>query len=263
MIVLTVGSAAACGGGHGHSTAKASAPPASTAPASPSTATSGSPSDSPSGSPSTASAPPSATGSAPISEKQLDRAIDAFGQVESTGLKEDTSQASDGVYTERAKVISGGASCETFLNATEPYAAAYGASAEVDRDYRATTTDGQEEVKVSLVSHTSPAAARRTVEDTRKSAKDCPHLTDGTDGANTRMNLAPLAQPAMGDDSTVVRVGVQAGGDAELTALAVTQVGSVTVQVMTVSGKHYDYGVADEVTKELVGVAGTLSPLLN
>lgn len=148
-LVLTIGATAACGGSH--PAAKASAARTVTAAPAPSST---------SGTSGTASATPSATGPAPLTEAQLTLIATAITQAGAPGLKEDTSDQSTGVNDEKQKAGSGGAACETFLNALQAYSGTYGSSAEVDRGYDATTTNGQELVLLSLVSHTSAAAAR-------------------------------------------------------------------------------------------------------
>jgi len=198
------------------------------------------------------SASPAATGLPPASESDLDASLAAFGEVQSLGLKEETSEAADGTNDERAKVTSGGAVCQSFVDASAPYGPAYEASAEADRAYDATTGDGPAVVQVAVVSHTSPAAARLTVEDARTSAKGCVHLTVNIDGSTTKMNLAPIAEPTMGDDSAVVRAGTILASESTLVTMVVAQVGTETVHVLVGSGKRYEIGFADEVVKELV-----------
>ena len=232
----------ACGGPH---TAKATAKPGNATPTVP--ATSASTPATPSGSPLVGASPA-------LTEEQLTTVAETLTQTGAPGLTEDTSAQSTGVSDEKQKVSSGGPSCATFMNALQSYAPTYAASAEVDRGYAATTTSGKESVLVSLVSHTSAADAHRTVEDVRTSAKSCPHLTAALDGATGRMNLAPLAQPVMGDDSAVVRIGMTQQGAAELVTTAVAQVGSTTVMVFDISPKTYDYGVTDQVTKQAVTI---------
>jgi predicted secreted protein len=250
-IALIAATAAACGGGHG---ASASATATSATPA-------GSASASADPSAPGASSPATATSAAPVTEDQLTALAYAFGKTHATSLKEIGSEDADGVNDEAAKAAAGGATCETFLNASQAYSTAYGSFAEVDRGYDATTTSGQEHLEVSLVSHTSPAAAKHTVEDTRTAAARCPHVTASFDGSTESMNLAPLAQRTVGDDSAAVRIGTAPGGAPALTTLMVAQAGSITVHVFDVSGKHYDPGVTSQVTAGFVTEIRALYPV--
>ncbi len=200
-----------------------------------------------------------AASSAPLTETQLSAVAQTLTRMGAPGLTEDTSARSTGVNDEKQKVDSGGPACETFMNALQSYAATYAVTAEVDRGYSAATTNGKELVMVDLVSHASAAQAHRTVEDVRTSSKSCPHLTATLDGGSGRMNLAPLAQPVMGDDSAIVRIGTEQNGAVVLVTTAIAQVGSTTLVVFDFSPKAYDYGVVDQVTKQAVTIVRNTS----
>lgn len=232
----------ACGSQH---TAKAAATSATSAPSSPALASAA------------PSVTPSQAGAAPLTEEQLTAVADALTKAGARGLTEDTSVRSTGVTEEKDDVSSGGPACQTFMDAMASYAPTYASSAEVDRGYEADTTNGREEVLVTLVSHASPAQAHHAVEDLRTSATSCPHLTAALDDMTSRMNLAPMTQPTLGDDSAVVRIGLEQPPTLITTAL--TQVGSTTVNVFVVSPKAYDPGVPAQVTKEVITLLhGTL-----
>jgi hypothetical protein len=196
---------------------------------------------------------PLAAGSAPLTEAQL-AAVAKTLAAEVPTLTEDTSEQSTGVWDEETKVSSGGPVCKTFVNALQGYAAAYGSSAEVDRNYSVPTTIGKETVEVFLVSHTSAADAHRRVEDTRTSSKSCPHTTAMADDVTMGMNTVPLDQPVMGDDSTVVRIGLLQSGKFAFLTTAMTQVDNTTVNITLLSVKAYEPGVVDQLTKQVVTI---------
>ncbi|MEU6462344.1 sensor domain-containing protein [Streptomyces sp. NPDC046976] len=233
--VLSVGALSACGGGSGGSsagTARTSEPSVSASPSAP------------------------AAHAKPLTEGRLKAAVITAADV--PGLRADTSEDGSGAETQRITATSGGPVCTQFLNAMSAYAGTYGSSAAVVRGFTVQGSDGPVSILVSLVSHTSAAGAQRVIDDARKSAKGCAHLTYDN-GGSTRMNLAPLALPVMGDDSTVTRAGVIIGKRGFCMVMGLVRVGTVSLNVM-VSSDGYDYGDLQTVAKVSVGKLKKVDP---
>jgi hypothetical protein len=167
------------------------------------------------------------------------------------GLRADTAHDSNGLMTEKYTASSGGPVCTEFLNASNAYADSYRPSAEVARAFTAGTTRGTLGIRVSLVGHASSADAQQVINDTRTSAKGCPHLTN--DGGKERMNLAPLPLPVMGEDSTVTRVGLVSGSQSGCVTVGLVRVGTVTLTITVTARDGYYSNVLQEVAKASVG----------
>ncbi|MFF3516999.1 hypothetical protein [Streptomyces sp. NPDC002573] len=181
-----------------------------------------------------------------MTQSQLKAAAIAAADV--PGLRADTVHDSTGLMTQRLTASSGGPLCTEFLNASNAYADSYHPSAEVTRAFTANTTDGTMGIRVSLVGHASSADAQQVINETRSSAKGCPHLTDGTQ----RMNLAPLPLPVMGDDSTVTRVGLISGRRSDCVTIGLVGVGTVSLTITVTAYDGYHPNMLQEVAKASV-----------
>ncbi|MFJ3649425.1 sensor domain-containing protein [Streptomyces murinus] len=236
--VLSVGALSACGSSSDSSagTARTSEPSASAA------------------SPSAPAAP--AAHAKPLTEGRLKAAVITAADV--PGLRADTSEDGSGVETQRITATSGGRVCTEFLNAMSANAGTYGSSAAVTRGFTVQGTGSPVSIRVSLVSHTSAAGAQRVIDDARESAKGCAHLAYD-DGGTTRLNLAPLSAPLMGDDSTVTRMGVIVGKQGVCATVGLVRVGTVSLNVM-VSSDGYDYGDLQTVAKASVSKLEKVDP---
>ncbi|NDK29324.1 sensor domain-containing protein [Streptomyces sp. TR1341] len=229
--VLSVGALSACGGGSGGSSSGSSAGTARTS------------------EPSVSASPSAPSAHAkPLTEGRLKAAVITAADV--PGLRADTSEDGSGAETQRITATSGGPVCTEFLNAMSAYAGTYGSSAAVVRGFTVQGSNGPVSILVSLVSHTSAAGAQRVIGDTRKSAKGCAHLTYDN-GGSTRMNLAPLSLPVMGDDSTVTRAGVIIGKRGFCMVTGLVRVGTVSLNIM-VSGDRYYSGELQTIAKASV-----------
>ncbi|MER7916791.1 MULTISPECIES: hypothetical protein [unclassified Streptomyces] len=222
--VLSAGALSACGSGGAAGTARSPEPSVSASPSAP------------------------AARAKPLTEGRLKAAAITAAAV--PGLRADPSDDGSGVETQRMTATSGGPACTEFLNAMSAYAGTYGSSAAVARGFTAQGPRGPVSILVSLVGHTSAAGAQRVIDDTRKSAKGCAHLAYD-DGGTTRMNLAPLSLPVMGDDSTVTRAGVATGKRGFCMITGLVRVGTVSLNIM-VSGDRYYYGELQAVAKASV-----------
>ncbi|MFH9938565.1 hypothetical protein ACH4OT_04485 [Streptomyces murinus] len=236
--VLSAGALSACGGGSG-SGSGSSAGTARTS--EPSVAAS-------------SSAP--AAHAKPLTEGRLKAAVITAADV--PGLRADPSEDGSGAETQRTTATSGGPACTEFLNAMSAYAGTYGSSAAVARGFTAQGPKGPVSILVSLVSHTSAAGAQRVIGDTRKSAKGRAHLTYDN-GGSTRMNLAPLSLPVMGDDSTVTRAGVIIGKRGFCMVTGLVRVGTVSLNIM-VSGDRYYSGELQTIAKASVSKLEKVDP---
>lgn len=208
--------------------------------------------------PSASAASPSAPAAhaKPLTEGRLKAAVITAADV--PGLRADTSEDGSGVETQRITATSGGRVCTEFLNAMSANAGTYGSSAAVTRGFTVQVTGSPVSIRVSLVSHTSAAGAQRVIDDARESAKGCAHLAYD-DGGTTRLNLAPLSAPVMGDDSTVTRMGVIVGKQGVCTTVGLVRVGTVSLNVM-VSSDGYDYGDLQTVAKASVSKLEKVDP---
>ncbi|MEU6505506.1 hypothetical protein [Streptomyces sp. NPDC046942] len=167
------------------------------------------------------------------------------------GLERDTTQDSTGVDTQRYAATSGGAACTEFLNASNASAGVYGSSAAVVKGFTAHGKVGPLGITVTLVSHTSVAAAQRVIDDTRRSAKGCAHLTFD-DGGTLGMNLAPMSLPVVGDDSTVTRVGVISGKQGLCVTVGLVRVGAVSLNITVKAADGYYFNDLRAVAKASV-----------
>ncbi|MFI2202353.1 hypothetical protein ACH47Z_16560 [Streptomyces sp. NPDC020192] len=228
--VMAMGAMSACGSGAG--TAQTHVRPVHAA-TKPSTQASSDPAGSPK----------------PLTESQLEAA--AITAADVPGLEADTTQDSTGVADQRFTASSGGPVCTEFLNASNAYAGTYGSSAEVVKGFAVRVANRRPlGVTVTLVGHTSVAGAQKVVDDTRRSAKGCAHLTVGDDG--TRVNLAPMSLPVMGDDSTVTRVGLISGKNSGCMTVGLVRVGAVSLNIMVTATDGYYFNVVRQVAKASV-----------
>ncbi|MFF3914500.1 hypothetical protein ACFYZB_13575 [Streptomyces sp. NPDC001852] len=183
-----------------------------------------------------------------MTESRLEDA--AITAADVPGLRADTAHDSTGIMTRTLTASSGGPACTEFLNASNASADTYHPSSELGRAFITHTAAGTMKIRVSWVGHASPTDAQRVINDTRSSAKGCPRLTD--EDGQQRMSLAPLSQPVMGDDSTVVRVGLISGRLSECATVGLVRVGTVSLTVTVFAHDGYYPQILQEVAKASV-----------
>ncbi|MGW7817599.1 hypothetical protein ACWGLF_05570 [Streptomyces puniciscabiei] len=183
-----------------------------------------------------------------MTESRLKAAVITAADV--PGLRADTAHDSTGIMDRRLTASSGGPVCTEFLNASNASVDSYHPYSELGRAFTADTTAGTMIIRVSLVGHVSSADAQQVINDTRSSAKGCPHLTD--EGGKQRMNLAPLPLPVMGDDSTVTRVGLISARLSECATVGLVRVGTVSLTITVFARDGYYPHMLQEVAKASV-----------
>ena len=148
------------------------------------------------------------------------------------GYTFDASQDGRGTTDTQDMVSTGGAACQTFVDAQEALSTKYGTNAEIDR--RLTKTDGHM-IEDSVMTFPSTTRAAAVISDLTTGLKGCKNLTVTQSGGGA-VSMEPSAIPelAKADQAGYVNYMI-AGGKTELMAAELVHVGT-TVSVVALIG---------------------------